>query len=179
MSNTAAITSSPTCDQRPSLHQPCFHERPIIDRLEALFHPEMLQKFGGWDHTTMRDFEARLPRHQLDPCEPYRANQHQTLLGPCEAHGTAEAEQPRINDGRAHFLHDFSAQSLLPGLITFGTATWPAPSLAIVADQHDAIVASHAESIRSVGSTLRSCSRRVPGDQPIAPIRANCERFAV
>jgi len=56
----------PGCEQAPSLREPCFHERPMIDRLEALFHPEMRRKLGGWDHTAMRDFEAWLPRHQLD-----------------------------------------------------------------------------------------------------------------
>jgi len=30
----------------------------MIDRLEALFHPEMLQKFVGRGHAAMRDFEA-------------------------------------------------------------------------------------------------------------------------
>src|SRR5262245_45218238 len=99
----------------------------------------MRQKLGGRDHTTVRDLEARLPRHQLDFRQPYGARQHETLLMPCEAHGAAEAEQPRANDGRACLLQDFSAESLLPGLIAFGTASRPAPSHAIIADQHDMI----------------------------------------
>jgi hypothetical protein len=96
----APIASYGACEQAPFLREPCFHERPMIDRLEALFHPEMRQKLGGRDHTTMLDFESWLPRHQLDPRQPYRAYQHETLLRPCEAHGAAEAEQPRINDDR-------------------------------------------------------------------------------
>src|SRR5262245_25815195 len=151
----------------------------MIDRLEALFHPEMRQKLGGRDHTTMLDFEAWLPRHQLDPRQPYRAYQHETFLRPCEAHGAAEAEQPRINYGRACLLQDLSAESLPPGFIALGTASRPPPSLAVVADQHDMIVCGHTKSVRSVGDAIRSRIRRVPGDQPIAPVRANCELFAV
>ena len=128
----------------------------MIDRLESLSHPEMRQKLGGWDHTTMRDFEAGLPRHQLDHCQPHRPYQHKSLLRPREAHGAAEAEQPRIHDDRARFLQDLSAESLFPGLITFGTAPWPTPSLAIFADQYDATVGSHTESIRSMGNSIRN-----------------------
>jgi hypothetical protein len=38
------------------------------------------------------------------------------LFLPCEAHSPGEPEQPRINDNRARFLQDLSAESLLPGL---------------------------------------------------------------
>src|SRR5262245_56593224 len=175
----APISSYGACEQAPSLREPSFHERPMIDRLEALFHPEMRRKLGGWYHTPMRDFEAWLPRHQLDLRQPYRAYQHETLLRPCDAHSAAEAEQPRINYGRACLLQDLSAESLLPGFIALWTASWPAPSFAIVADQHDTTIGGHAESIRPMGDTIRSRSRREPGDQPIAPVRVNRELLAV
>jgi hypothetical protein len=57
-----------------------------------------------------------LPRHPFDLSQPYGAHEHETSLGPCEAHGAAEAEQARINDDRARFLQDLSAESLPPGL---------------------------------------------------------------
>src|SRR5262245_1600868 len=151
----------------------------MVDRLEALFHPEMRQKLGGRDHTTMRDFEAGLPRHQLDLCEPYGAHQYEILLRSCETHGAGEAEQPRTDDHRARFLQDLSAESLLPGFIALGTPSWPAPSLAILADQNDVIFGRHTESIRSMGSALRNCSSRVPGDRPLALIGSSRELFAV
>ena len=118
----------------------------MVDGLEALFHPEMRQKLGGRDHATVPDFEAWFPRRQLDLRQPYRAYEHETLLRPCEAHGAAKAEQPRVNYGRARFLQDLSVESLLPGFIAFGTAPRPAPSLAVVADQHDTIVCGYTES---------------------------------
>src|SRR5262249_46289302 len=133
----------------------------------------MRQKLGGRDHTAMRDFKAGLPRHQLNFRQPYGAHQHATLLRPREAHGAAEAEQSRVNYCRARFLQDLSAESLLPGFIAFWTAPWPAPSLAVVADQHDSIVCGHTESVRSVGDTIRSRIRREPGEHPIAPHRAH------
>src|SRR6266545_2244544 len=128
----------------------------------------MRQKLSGRDHATMRDFEAGLPRHQLDLRQPYGAYKRETLLVPCKAQGASEAEQPRIHHGRARFLQDLSAECLLPGFIAFGTTPWPAPSLAIAADQHDMIVGGHTESIRAMGSALRNCSGRAPGDQPLA-----------
>src|SRR5882672_2334124 len=151
----------------------------MIDGLEAFFHPEMRQKLGGRDHTAMRDFEARLPRQQLDFSQPYGARQYNALLMPGEAHGAGEAKQPRVNYGCARFLQYLSAESLLPGFIAFGTASRPAPSFAIIADQNDMIVGGHAESIRSMRDTIRSRSRREPGDQPIAPVRVNRELLAV
>jgi len=78
----------------------------------------MREKLGGWDHTTMSDFESRLPRHQLDFRAPHRANQHSMFLRAGEAHAATEAEQPRINNDGAGLLQDLSAKSLLPGLIT-------------------------------------------------------------
>lgn len=151
----------------------------MVDRLEALFHPEMRQKLGGRDQATMRDFEAGLPRHQLDLRQPYRAHQYETLLKSCETHRAGEAEQPCINDDRAGFLKDLSAESLFPGLISFGTPSWSAPSLAILADQYDVIFGRHTESIRSMGSALRNCSGRAPGNQPLALIGASRELFAI
>src|SRR5688572_7043622 len=100
----------------------------------------------------MRDFEARLPRQQLDLCPPHRAYQHETLLGPTQAHGSAVAHQSRIDDGGTRFLQDLAAEGLLPRLIAFGTTAWPAPSLAIVADQYDTIVGGHTERIGSMGN---------------------------
>src|SRR6266508_619525 len=122
----------------------------------------MRQKLSGRDHATMRDFEAGLPRHQLDLRQPYGAYKRETLLVPCKAQGASEAEQPRIHHGRARFLQDLSAECLLPGFIAFGTTPWPAPSLAIAADQHDMIVGGHTESIRAMGSALRNCSGSEP-----------------
>src|SRR6266545_8005053 len=151
----------------------------MIDRLEAFYHPEMRKKLGGRDHTTMRDFEAGLPGHQLDLCPPHRAYQHETLLRTCEAHRAAEAEQPRIDDDRARLLQNLSAEGLLPGLIAFGTAPWPSPPLAMVADQHDTIVGGYTESIRSMGDTFRNHGRRMPCGQPIDAVRVNRELFAV
>src|SRR5215510_933818 len=94
--------------------EPCFHKRPMIDRLEALFHPEVCQKLGGRYHTTMRDFETWFPGHQLDLRQPQRAYQHETLIRPREARGAAETEHPRIHDNRARLLQDLSAEGLLP-----------------------------------------------------------------
>jgi hypothetical protein len=139
----------------------------------------MRHKLSGWDHTAMRDFEARLPRHQLDLRQPYGTRQRETLLGPREARGAAEAEQSRVNYGRARFLQDLSAESLLPGFIAFGAAPRPAPSLAVLADQHNIIVCGNTESVRSMCDTIRINSRRKPGDQPIAAVRANRELLTI
>jgi hypothetical protein len=85
---------------------------------EATYSPHPLSSgaFPRLAGRAMRDFGARPPWRQLDLSQPYRAYQSETLLVPCEAHSTGEPEQPRINDNRARFLQDFSAESLLPGL---------------------------------------------------------------
>src|SRR5207249_2681893 len=106
-------------------------------RLESLFHPQVRQQLSRGNDPTMYNLETRFLGHQLDFCPPHRADQHQTFLPTREAHGTAEAEQPRIAHDGTCLFQDLSAQSLLPRLIRLGTAAWPAPSLTIVADQHD------------------------------------------
>src|SRR5262245_38449292 len=115
----------------------------------------------------MRDFEARFPWHQLDLSPPYRAYQRVALVRTGEAHASETAQQPRGYDVRAGLLQNLSAKSLFPGLIAFGTTPWPTPPLAILADQHNAIVGGHAESARSLRSTFRNRRRRMPGRQPI------------
>lgn len=68
---SAPMASSPAHDQGSFLHQSCFYQRPVIDRLEALFDPQMCEKLSAWNQTTMRDFELGLPRHQLNLCQPH------------------------------------------------------------------------------------------------------------
>src|SRR5262249_48715961 len=68
---------------------------------------------------------------------------------------------------------------LLPRLLAFGTTARPPPTITIVAYQNDATVACYTQAIRSVSRTHRNRGWRVPGDQPIAPVGANRELFAV
>jgi hypothetical protein len=127
----------------------------------------------------MCNLELGFPRPQLNFCPPDGADQHQTSLRTSEAHATAETKEPRVaHDGTRLFPY-LPAKSLLPGLITLGTAPWPPPSLTIIADQHYAPVGGHAETIYPMGLAPRNRARRTPGDQPIAAIRSNRELFAV
>ena len=43
------------------LHQSRFHERPMIDRFEAIFHPQMRGQLICGDNPSMRDLETWLP----------------------------------------------------------------------------------------------------------------------
>src|SRR6266567_4748097 len=114
--------------QSISTHQSCLYQCPSVDRLESLFHPEMRQQISRWYDPTMYNLEPRLPWHQFDFRPPHRANQHATLLRTSEAHATAEAEEPRVAHNGTGLFQDLSAKSLLPGLITLGTAPRPPPS---------------------------------------------------
>jgi hypothetical protein len=127
----------------------------------------------------MCNLELGFPRPQLNFCPPDKADEYQTFLLASEAHATTEAKEPRVaHDGKRLFPY-LPAKSLLPGLIALGTATWPPPSLTIIADQHHAPVGGHAETIYPMGLAPRNRAWRTPGDQPIAAIRSNRELFAV
>src|SRR5258708_6843262 len=139
----------------------------------------MQHQLSRWDDPSMRNLETGFPGHQLDFRPPDRADQHETLLRTREAHGAAEAEEPCVTNDGTSLLQDLSTKRLLPRLITFGTPPWPPPPFTIPADQHDAIVAGHAECIRSMDLAHRRHNRREPSDQPIAPIGTNWKIFAV
>src|SRR5262249_33474921 len=76
-------------------------------------------------------------------------------------------------------FRDFSPKGLLPGLITLGTASRPAPSLAVIADQYDAVAAHDAQPICSVWRSHGNRIRRVPRSQPVTAVRPNRELFPI
>src|SRR6202043_630353 len=81
-----------------------FHQRPMIDRFVAIFHPQMRGQLICGDNPSMRDLETWLPWQQFDFCPPYRANQHQILLLTTETRTSAEPEEPGVShDGTRLF----------------------------------------------------------------------------
>ena len=78
------------------------------------------------DNPSMRDLEARLPCQQLDFRPPHGADEHATLLRTTEARITPEAEEPCGAHNGTRLFQDLPAESLLPRLITLGTASRPA-----------------------------------------------------
>ena len=116
------------------LHQRRLGECATVNRLESLFDPQVQMQLMLRDKTTMCNLETWFPRHQLDLGSPNRADQHKTRFGTGEAHPTAEAKEPCVaNDGTC-LLQDLSPEGLLPRLISFGTASWPSPPFAIIAN---------------------------------------------
>src|SRR5215831_4550157 len=137
--------SSPQC---------CLSQRPIVDGFEAILHPEVGEQLPRANHAWMRDLEAWFPWHQINFCPPDGANQDETLLRTSDALTTAEPEEPCLAHNATRLFQDFSAKSLLPRLITFGTASRPTPALGIIADQHDAVV-RYAQSICAMRRSRR------------------------
>src|SRR5205823_7570272 len=95
----------------------------------------------------MRDLKIRLPRQQLDFCSPHGADKDAILLGTAEADTSAAPEEPRVSHRGTRLFQDLPAESLLPRLITLGSASRPPPVNTVIADQHDLIVGGDAESI--------------------------------
>src|SRR5262249_17072885 len=127
----------------------------------------------------MQDLETRLPWHQLDFSPPDGADQHASFLRAGKAQTSAESEETRAAHSRTCLFRDFSPKGLLPGLITLGTASRPAPSLAVIADQYDAVAAHDAQPIRSVWRSHGNRIRRVPRSQPVTAVRPNRELFPI
>jgi hypothetical protein len=92
----------------------------------------------------MRDLEAWFPWHQINFCPPNGANQDEALLLTSETYTTAEPEEPRLAHDTTRLFQDLSAKSLFPGLITFGTTSWPTPTPGIIADQYDTLIRRYA-----------------------------------
>src|SRR5258708_20118231 len=104
----------------------------MVDRLESLFHPEMRHQLSRRDDPSMCNLETGFPGHQLNFCPPDRPDQHETLFRACEAHATAEAEEPRVTHHGTSLLQDLSAKRFSPTLITLGPPPYPPPSLPLL-----------------------------------------------
>ena len=106
----------------------------MVNRLESLFDPEVRMQLMPRDKTAMSNLETRFPRHQLDLGSPNRADQHKTSLGTGETNRAAEAEELCIANVGTGLFQDLPPESLLPPFVSLGTASWPSPPLAIVAN---------------------------------------------
>ena len=112
----------------------------------------------------MADFEAWLPRDQLDVRTAQRADEHETFFEPRNAHSGAEAEEPCVTDDRARLLEDRATESPYPRLVAFKTAAGPSLSLTIVGDHGDLITNRDTEGVGSMRRTLRDSGGRVSSD---------------
>ncbi len=100
------------------LHQSRFHQRAIVDRFEAFFHPEMRAQFMNRRSESMRDLETWLPWQQLDFCPPHRADEYALLFWTSEAHAAAEPEEPRTFHNGTRLFKNLPVKRLFPRLIT-------------------------------------------------------------
>lgn len=96
-----------------------------------------------------------------------------------EARAPAESEKACAAHNRTRLFHDFSVKGLLPGFLALGTASRPAPSVAVIADQDDTILIRYTETICSMRGTSGDRCRSVPSREPVAAVRINRELFAI
>jgi len=86
----------------------------VVERLESLFYPQVRQQLARWNHATISNLEAWLPRIQLDLRTPHGADQPKPCFRAREAHAAAEAEELCVTDDRACLLEDLSTERLFP-----------------------------------------------------------------
>src|SRR5439155_26856580 len=99
---------------RGELSQSGFTNRPTVQRLESLLHPDVREQLTRWHDATMCDLEARGPEQQLNTRSPDRSNQHAISLRTPKARRPAEPQELRVNDDGTRLLQDLSAKALLP-----------------------------------------------------------------
>lgn len=134
----------------------------MVDRLEAVFHPEIREQLCRGNNAPVCDLESRFPWHQVNFRSPNRADQDESLLRAREAYTTAETEKSRLSHDATGLLRNLPAKSLLPRLVTLRAASRPAPALAIMTDQHHAVFCRYAETICAMRSSRRGLAGRIP-----------------